>query len=163
MPAHYRTPKTARTPIDDLRGASRLAIEATRSVTDLVEAMHHNIGGGPAILGRPLEGPTRLLTGPVYGSIRGVTRLVGAGIDLALARSRSRRCSARARPGPSARRCSPRSTACSATTWTQIGNPLAIEMRLRHGGHPLELERQALRRPSRRPAASCSSWCTAPA
>ena len=27
----------------------------------------------------------------------------------------------------------------------ETGNPLAIEMRLRHGGHPLELERQALR------------------
>jgi hypothetical protein len=77
MPAHHRTSKTARTPIDDLRGATRLAVEATRGVTDLVEAMHHNIAGGPSILGRPLEGPTRLLTGTVYGSIRGVTRLVG--------------------------------------------------------------------------------------
>src|SRR5262245_66105978 len=85
MPAHPRTTKAARTPIDDLRGATRLAVEATRGVTDLVEAMHHNIAGGPSILGRPLEGPTRLLTGPVYRSIRGVTRLVGAGIDVALA------------------------------------------------------------------------------
>ena len=47
MPAH-RTSKTARTPIDDLRGATRLAVEATRSVTDLVEAMHHNIAGALA-------------------------------------------------------------------------------------------------------------------
>src|SRR5262249_16754600 len=85
MPARDRTPKTARTPVDDLRGATRLAVEATRGVTDLVEAMHHHIGGGPSVLGRPLEGPTRLLTRPVYGSIRGVTRLVGAGIDVALA------------------------------------------------------------------------------
>ena len=48
--------------VDDLRAASRLAIEATRGVTDLVEAMHRTIGAGPAILGRPLEGPTRLAT-----------------------------------------------------------------------------------------------------
>src|SRR4029077_17183417 len=76
MAAHHRTPKTARTPIDDLRGATRLVVEATRGVTDLVEAMQYNIAGGPSTLGRPLKGPTRLLTGPVYGSIRGVTRLV---------------------------------------------------------------------------------------
>jgi hypothetical protein len=62
MPTRDRTPKTVRTPVDDLRGATRLAIEATRGVTDLVEAMHHNIGGGPSILGRPLEGPTRRCT-----------------------------------------------------------------------------------------------------
>src|SRR5262245_65887540 len=87
MPAHPRTTKAASTPIDDLRGATRLAVEATRGVTDLVEAMHHNIAGGPSILGRPLEGPTRLLTGPVYGSIRGVTRLVGARLDVAVAQA----------------------------------------------------------------------------
>src|SRR5258708_3254763 len=84
MPARDRVPKTARTLVDDLRSATRLAVEATRGVTDLVEAMHHTIAGGPSLLGRPLEGPTRLLTGPVYGSIRGVTRLVGGGIDVAL-------------------------------------------------------------------------------
>ena len=58
--------KKTRNHVDDLRGASRLAIEATRSVTDLVEAMHLTIGGGPALLGRPLEAPTRVLTGLVY-------------------------------------------------------------------------------------------------
>lgn len=37
-----RKSKAGRTPIDDLRGATRLAVEATRAVTDLVEAMHLN-------------------------------------------------------------------------------------------------------------------------
>src|SRR5215510_14505848 len=85
MPARDRTPKTARTPVDDLRGATRLAVEATRGVTDLVEAMHQTIGGGPAILGQPLAGPTKRFTRWVYASIRGVTGLVGTGLDLALA------------------------------------------------------------------------------
>ena len=70
--------------VDDLRGATRLAIEATRGVTDLVEEMHRGIASGPKVLGRPLEAPTRLVTGLVYGSIRGVTDVVGASIDLAL-------------------------------------------------------------------------------
>ncbi|CAM3680813.1 alpha/beta fold hydrolase [Roseateles saccharophilus] len=55
-----------------LRGASRLAIDATTGITDLVEAMHAQIGRVP-------------LSGLVYGSVRGVTRLVGGGLDLSLA------------------------------------------------------------------------------
>lgn len=64
---------------------SRLAIDATTGVTDLVEAMHRTIGGGPSWLGRPFALPTQLFTSPVYASIRNIARLVGAGVDLALA------------------------------------------------------------------------------
>ena len=32
-------------------------------MTDLVEAMHHQIAGGPRVLGRPLEAPARLEQG----------------------------------------------------------------------------------------------------
>jgi pimeloyl-ACP methyl ester carboxylesterase len=60
-------------------------VEATRGVVDLVQAMHQRIGAGPDLLGRPLERPLRLLNAMVYGPIRGVTGLVGAGIDGALA------------------------------------------------------------------------------
>jgi hypothetical protein len=67
--------KKTRSHVDDLRGASRLAVEATKGVTALVEEMHRTISAGPAILGRPLEGPARAVTGSVYGSIRGVTSL----------------------------------------------------------------------------------------
>ncbi len=69
---------------DDLRGATRLAVEATKGVTGLVEEMHRVIGGGPAILGRPLSGPARLLTAATYGTVRAATTLVGAGLDRAL-------------------------------------------------------------------------------
>jgi pimeloyl-ACP methyl ester carboxylesterase len=147
MAARDRTPKSARTPFDDLRGASRLAVEATRGVTDLVEAMHHNIAGGPSILGRPLERPTRLLTGPVYGSIRGVTRLVGAGIDVALARLARLLAPLLGDGAPGFEREAVLAAlnGVLGDYLAQVGNPLAIEMRLRHGGHPLELEQQALR------------------
>ena len=116
-------------------------------MTDLVEAMHHNIAGGPSVLGRPLEGPTRLLTGPVYGSIRGVTRLVGAGIDLALAqlaRLLAPLLSGGA-PGLEREAVVAALNGVLGDYLATVGNPLAIEMQLRHGGHPLELERQALR------------------
>ena len=85
MPARHRTARRTPNPVDDLRGASRLVIEATKSVADVVEAMHLTIASGPALLGRPLERPARALTGPVYAGLRGVTRLVGTGIDAVLA------------------------------------------------------------------------------
>lgn len=46
--------------------------------------MHHTIGGGPAILGRPLEAVVKLLSAPTYASVRFVTQLVGAGLDAIL-------------------------------------------------------------------------------
>src|SRR6266704_432239 len=76
----------ARDHIDDLRGASRLAIDASRGVTALVEAVHRTIASGPASLGRPFAAPAQLTNRMVYGSIRGVMQLVGATLDLALAR-----------------------------------------------------------------------------
>jgi pimeloyl-ACP methyl ester carboxylesterase len=147
MPARDRTTKTARTPVDDLRAATRLGVEATRGVTDLVEAMHHDIGGGPSVLGRPLEGPTRLLTGPVYGGIRGVTRLVGAGIDVALSQLARLLAPLLAEGSPGLEREAVVAVlnGVLGDHLAKTGNPLAIEMRLRHGGHPLELERHALR------------------
>lgn len=64
-----------------LRGASRLAVDATTGVTDLVEAMHAEIARLPLTTSRQR---TSGITGLVYRSVRGVTRLVGGGLDAAL-------------------------------------------------------------------------------
>lgn len=64
-----------------LRGAARLTVNAVTGVTDLVEAMHAEIARLP--LTQASE-RTRGITGLVYRSVRGVTRLVGGGLDLAL-------------------------------------------------------------------------------
>ena len=135
--------KTTRNHLHDLRGASRLAIEATRSVTNLVEAMHLTIGGGPAVLGRPLEAPTRALTGLVYGSIRGVTKLVGASIDRALAQLAP--LVREGAPGPEREAVLAVLNGVLGDYLAATGNPLAIQMQLRQGGHPLERRRRALR------------------
>ena len=127
---------------DDLRGASRLAIEATRSVTALVEAMHRNIAAGPDILGRPLLRTAGLVTGLVYGSIRGVTRLVGAGIDAALKQLAP--LLGESAPGPEREAVLAVLNGVLGDYLEETGNPLAIQMRLRHGGSPLRLERAAL-------------------
>ncbi len=128
--------------LHDLRGLSRLAIEATTNVTDVVQAMHHTIAAGPAVLGSPLAGPVELLIAPVYASIRGITRLVGSGIDAALAQA-AELVDEHAPPAE-------QEVALAVLNGVvgdhlaASGNPLAIEMCLRRNAVPLVLERDAL-------------------
>ena len=68
----------------DLRGLGRLAIDGVTGMTDVVEAMHATIGQRPGVFGRPAAGRTRGLTRLVYGSVRGISRLAGQGVDLTL-------------------------------------------------------------------------------
>ena len=134
----------ARRHVDDLRGASRLVIDAARGITSLVEAMHVAIASGPAVLGRPLQGAARLTTAPVYGIVRGVMQLVGSGIELALAPwTRLLGSSA-----PSFEREAAQS-ALNAVVGDYLhdtGNPLAITMQLRHEGAPIEIAPEPLHR-----------------
>ena len=128
--------------VDDLRGASRLAIEATRSVTGLVEAMHRNIASGPDLLGRPLARAAGLLTGLVYGTIRGVTQLVGASIDVALAQLAP--LLGESTPGLEREAVLAVLNGVLGDYLQETGNPLALQMRLRHEGEEFPLERAAL-------------------
>ncbi len=118
---------------EELRGASRLAVDATKGITALVEEMHRTIASGPAVLGSPLAGPARLVTNLVYGGLRGATDLVGTGMDLALEQLAPHL-------GESA--SSPEREAVRAALNGVLGdhleatnNPLAIDMRLRPSSH----------------------------
>ncbi len=68
----------------DLRGAVRLATDATAGLAGLVEAMHERIARLPG--GKPpaQAGRTTGITGLVYKTVRGVTRVAGGGIDALL-------------------------------------------------------------------------------
>jgi len=119
-----------------------LIIEAVVGVTDVVESMHRNVSGLAPIVGPSRPGGTRGITGLVYRSVRGVSRAVGVGLDVALAQLV---------PLVPIRRSSLRSEAVLAALNGVLGdylvashNPLAIPMQLRIGGSPLTLERQAL-------------------
>jgi hypothetical protein len=108
----------------DLRGASKIAVEATTRVTNIVQEMHGNIGGFPA----------KLLSAPVYAMIRGIAKIVGVSLDVALDKL-----------GPLLGESVPsneREAVVAALNgvvgdWLhETKNPLAIEMRLRHEGEP---------------------------
>ncbi len=126
----------------DVRGASRLVIDATLGITDLVETMHSTILHAPEILGAPVNLPTGGITDLVYMSIRTITALVGGVIDVAflpllpLLRDRI---------------SSPQRDATLAAINGVLGdhlrtsnNPLEIRMCMRIDGQPVELTGPAL-------------------
>jgi len=70
----------------DLRAAALLATQATHAITTLTEGVHQSVW---RTLGAPsgdTTAQTRGLTGLIYQSIQGVTRLVGQGVTSALTR-----------------------------------------------------------------------------
>jgi pimeloyl-ACP methyl ester carboxylesterase len=116
----------------DMRGLSRLLVDATLGTTGMVEALHRTIAHAP------MQG----IPGLVYGSIRGITRLVGGGLDALLAQIE---------PLLRERRSSPERDAALAALNGVVGNhlaasdnPLAISMRLRRDGQALDLNGPAL-------------------
>jgi len=114
--------------------------------------MHAAIASWPALLlgsappaiaaGR---GRTRGLTGAVYGAVRAITALAGAGFRAATA-------APALAPAPGEARVPRREAVVAALNGVlgdhlaASGNPLALPMRLRSRGRPLVLEREALAR-----------------
>lgn len=129
--------------VTDLRGVSRMAIDATSGLVDLVESLQTRIASKPAKAGGPIvEGAIHGIAGLVYGTIRGVTRAVGSGIDVALAQLS---------PLLGHMESSPAREALVAALNGVLGdyladtnNPLALDMQLRRAGKALDLAPAAL-------------------
>jgi pimeloyl-ACP methyl ester carboxylesterase len=140
--------------VSDIQGLAQLATQATLGVTGLAESVQGNVykavakplgplgakfidrmPGGSGV--RPLG-----ITGLVYGSIKGVTRLAGGAANVLLSR---------AAPPVGGRASTPQREAMLSALNGVLGdhlqetaNPLAISIRFRSGGRPLPLEPQAL-------------------
>jgi pimeloyl-ACP methyl ester carboxylesterase len=139
--------------LSDLRGYSRLVVEATLGVTSLVEAMHHSILGLPLPFG-PARTPSdtgvhgvfyhslQKTSGAVYGTVRRITSLVGGGLDLALKQLQPEL--------DHLESTRERAAILSIVNgvlgdhMTQHGNPLTIEMAFRQDGKDLALTQNAL-------------------
>jgi hypothetical protein len=128
--------------LSDLRGASRLAIDATRGLADLVEAMHHSISRAPGLLERPPTGRTRGITGLVYRSVHGVTRLVGGSIDAVLGRLAP--LLGHVEPTPAREAIVAALNGVLGDHLAATRNPLAIPLCFRRNGKAITLEREAL-------------------
>lgn len=70
----------------DVRAVAKLAAQATVGISRVVEGVHQSVLGTLGLPGGAKPGSTRGLTGLAYQSVRGVTRLVDAGLQAGLAR-----------------------------------------------------------------------------
>lgn len=151
-PGSFRLPTWLH--VSDIQGLAQLATQATLGVTGLAETVQGNVYKAVAapfgLLGSrfvdsaPGSSGVRPsgITGWVYGSIRGVTRLAGGAANVVLSR---------AVPLAGAQASSPQREAMLSALSGVLGdllldtaNPLAIRMSLRHEGQPLVLDPQAL-------------------
>ena len=140
--------------LSDIQGLAQLAIQGTLGVTTLAEHVQGHVyktvaapfgAAGQkfvdAAAGR--SGVKKYgITGLVYGSVKGVTRLVGGGVDALLSHVVPR-------VGPQA--SSPQREAVLSALNGVLGdqlrdtaNPLVIRMSLRHQGQSLPLDKAAL-------------------
>ena len=130
--------------VGDVRGAARLAVDATLGLTALVEAMHARIASVP---GLPGPEQTKGITGLVYRSVRGVTRLVGGSLDGLLAALAPLLVPSAFDTPTSSREREAVVAALNGVLGDHLqasGNPLATAMGFYSGGHPLSLEATAL-------------------
>ncbi|WP_119964681.1 esterase/lipase family protein [Simplicispira lacusdiani] len=127
----------------DLRGAARLATQATAGVARIAEGVHQSVLGTLGLPGGAEAGRARGLTGMVYQGVQGVTRLVDAGLQAALLRLEP--FLERAAGGADAAPPFEREAVLSALNGVMgdrlaaDANPLAVPMELRQQGRPLDL------------------------
>ncbi len=117
-----------------------MAFDATAGLTDLVEAMHGRIARVPG-LDVP-DGRTTGMTGLVYKTVRGVTRIVGGSVDALLGVLTT---SVIDSPASAEREAVV--AALNGVLGDHLAatrNPLSITMALRHQGRPVVLESAAL-------------------
>ena len=149
--------------VADVRGGLKLVVDGTRHITGLVEALHGQIlrvapplrlrrsieAGGPqsaeAVTACDKDGlaRTRGLTGLIYRTIQGSTRLVGDGLDGLLAPFDGALVGphgAAYKAGPAAPKRDALVAALNGVLGDHLlrsGNPLALPMQLRQGGQRL--------------------------
>lgn len=113
----------------------RLAVDATVGVTDIVEKVHHTIQMRHPALGTSKASHTRGVSGVVYRSIRGITQLLGKGLDAGM--------TPMAGWFPEGQSVAKRDAFVSVINGVygdhlhHTGNPLAIDMSIRYRGLPL--------------------------
>ena len=149
--------------VSDLQGLAQLATQGTLGVAGLAETVQGHVYktvaatfgplGAKFIDARPGRSGVKKsgITGLVYGSLKGVTRLAGGTVNAVLA-------AAAPLAGPQKSSSPRREAMLSALNGVlgdhllETGNPLAIRMSLRHGGETLPLDKPALA--ARLPAAT---------
>ena len=143
-----RLPKVTQRHLSELRGATRLAADATLGLADLVEAMHQRIVTLPGAAQDGRVTGILGISGLVYKSIRGVTRLVGGSLDALLAAIGRLTPMLQSTSEPVLREREALLAALNGVLGDHLvasGNPLATAMSLRDEGRALALDAASLR------------------
>ncbi len=136
--------------MSDLRGFSRLAVEATVAMTDLVEEVHRSVTTAPELGTSDPQRRRRMrgITGFVYRTVRAITHWVGHSVDGGLAQLQPLLLPAAATAEPPLV-VSPHRDAVLAALNGVLGdhleatrNPLAIAMQFRRAGRALDPARE---------------------
>ena len=125
-----------RSHLSDLRGVTRMTIDATDSIAAVVETMHRTIQLRPGPLGAASTDRPRGITGFVYRCVRGGIRLVGRAVDTSLAGVIPLLPDGESSPTLDAYRSAVNGVYGDYLVRTE--NPLAIDMSLRYRGHGLD-------------------------
>ncbi|MCV2421508.1 lipase family alpha/beta hydrolase [Paucibacter sp. DJ2R-2] len=114
----------------ELRGLAQLATQGTLGVTDIVEGMHQAVWSRLGMQGRREEEKARSagLTGLVYRSIRGGTRLLGQGVDQLLAAWPADASQPASEPSPQRLALLAALNGVMGDHLAESGNPLALPM-----------------------------------
>lgn len=128
--------KPTRTNLADLRGATRMALDASAGIVNIVESMHRTVQRVPGPLGKKTTDSTRGITGLVYRTVRGSMRLVGTGIDRALAPMEQLLPEGESTPKRDAYLAVVNGV--YGDYLARTGNPLALDMALRLRGRPVD-------------------------
>jgi PGAP1-like protein len=126
----------------DLRAALRLAGQATTGVIGIAEGVHQSVRNRLGLPAGVQPDRTGGLTGQIYQGIRGVTQLVGHGLDSALAALLPLVDDPSSHPEPSPGREAVLAAlnGVMGDRLLESGNPLAQTMELRHQGRRLSLD-----------------------
>lgn len=140
--------------LSDVRGLAQLATQGTLGITELVERVQGNVykavaapfgAAGQKFVDRAAgtSGVRKKgITGLVYGSVKGVTRLAGGTVDALLSRV-----APRAEPPASSPQREALLSALNGVLGDQLldtANPLAITMSVRHDGRSLPMDKVEL-------------------
>ena len=125
----------------DVAGISRLAIEGTSGITDIVEDIHNAVLEN-ILPGTPIQSALVESTASIYAAVRIVTGAAGGGLDAALSPYVSRIANIKSTPEREAVLAALNGVLGDHLAATK--NPLTIAMRLRRAGIALDAERSRL-------------------
>jgi pimeloyl-ACP methyl ester carboxylesterase len=130
-------PVLNRSQLSDLRGATRMVLDATEAVAEVVETMHRTIQLRPGPMGASTTDRPSGVTGLVYRCVRGGIRLAGRAVDAGLSGVTTLLPNGESSPALEAYRSV--ANGVYGDYLVRTGNPLAIDMSLRHQGRPVDI------------------------